>query len=166
MADLTAKAPFEAQKVHELHDQSLKPAKPESWEPSYRKYLGWPLLAVLLTIGGCAVVFQFRDAWDSHRDWVPPAAIQGMAPGAVALAYLSWRGRFGEMWIGATLLFVALGLLLADWMVSVSTDNYPRAEDALTIIGAIVFGGAVVALVIGMIVAEVRSPVKAPQPEL
>lgn len=166
MADFSAKAPVEPAKVDELHDQSLKPAKPAGWRDSFRMYLGWPLLGVILSIGGTALVFQLRDGWDSHRDWVPPAAIQAVVPGALALAYLAWRGRVGDLWLGATLLSITLGLAFADWLVGVSTDAYGAAEDALTIAASVGLGLSIAALVWGFVRSEIKAPVRPPQPEM
>lgn len=165
MADFRAKAPFEATKVHALHDQSAKPAAPAAWRESFRAYLGWPVLGAVLSMGGAALVFELRDAWDSHRDWVPPAGVVGVVPGALALAYLFWRGRMDDLWPGATLLLITLGLTFADWLVGISTDGYGAAEDALTISATVGLGLSVAALVWGFVHSEWKAPVRAPQPE-
>lgn len=166
MADFTAKAPFEAEKAYELHDQTKFPEKPDNWEKDFRKWLGWPLLGLILTMGLAALVFEIRDAWHSHRDWVPPAATVNAIPGSLALAYLLWRQKWKEVMPGLVLVLITLALVFTNNLVGAMAENPDTAQDVLTISAAVTLGLAVVALVVGFLQAEIGNPQKAPAPEV
>ncbi|MGK2965743.1 MAG: hypothetical protein ACSLFM_09050 [Tepidiformaceae bacterium] len=166
MADFTAKAPFEAVKADALHDQTLKPERPDAWKMDFRMYLGWPLLGLLFSFGFAALVIELRDAWGSHRDWVPPAGMVNSIPGALALAYLGWRKKWKEVMPGAILVLITVALVAVNNLVGEMANNPDTAQDVITISGAVTLGLAVVALVIGFIKAEFGDPTKAPAPEM
>lgn len=161
--DWTAAAPANATKADELHDQSAMPAQPDGWRDAYLRFLGLPVLAILLMCGWAAVVFELREAWDSHRDWVPPGAIAGGAAGTVALAYLIWRKQFGYLLPAASL--ISLGLVFLIWNIVVDEgSDAPGWSDALTIMSTVSFAVGLFSAVIGLILAEMNDPTKAPAP--
>lgn len=162
--DMTARVPFETEKASELHDQEQMPAQPDDWKRDFRMYLGWPLLGVILAAGGAALVFEIRQAWDSHRDWVPPAAITGTSPAALAMAYLLWRRRLVELSPGlaflvATLAFTFIGVALEQG------DGSTAAKNTMTILAAVSLALTCVSFLAAFIWTEWKSPSRAPDPE-
>lgn len=161
---MTAKAPFEAEKPESLHDQGARPGYPDGWQAAWRMYLGLGLLGIALAAGGAALVFELRDGWESHRDWVPPAGIVGATAGALAFAYLLWRGRLVEMTPGVGLLVATLAFTLIGWSLE-RNDGRGAAQDAMTILGTVSLALTCMAFVGGFIWAEARSPARPPAPE-
>jgi hypothetical protein len=163
MANFSARAPVEPAKGGSyLHDRTRIPAGP-GWNIGeiVTANSGY-ILGVLLAIGACALVFELRDAWESRRDWVPPAALVPAVLGAMALGHLAQRGKVDLIGPPLFLLFFAVAAPILDIWIH---HEYPDEEGlqlAARIVGAVALGLAVVWLIIASIYAEAKDPAKAP----
>lgn len=167
MANLKAAAPIEEQKSGAyLHDRSRIPAGPErdwkQWAADNQGYLWGIAFGLLLT----AAVMQTRDAWESHRDWVPPALLVPSVLGGLALGHLGQRGKVNAAAVPSLLLGVtAFALLLHYWMKEEHPDSGAMLT-ALTITAYATLIGAVHWLIAAIIFVEATDPTRPPEPEV
>jgi hypothetical protein len=166
VADFQTAAPTEPKKTGDyLHDRSRIPARPKRGPGEYfGQYSGY-LMGVLLAIAVTALVFQLRDAWESHRDWVPPAAMVPAILGALALGHLAQRGRVNAIAVPVGLLFVAvLGPMLDLWL----DETFPEQDGlalTFTIISAVALGLATIWLLVAVLFVEATDPQEPPAAE-
>lgn len=167
MADFTAPAPVEPGKIGDyLHDRSRIPAPPKRQVSEILSQYSGLILGVLLAVGACALVFELRDAWESKRDWVPPAALVPAVIAAIALGHLAQRGKINYIGVPLILLFFAIGGPVLDIWIH---HEYPdRDEFALTfrIVAAVCLGLATVWLIVASLLVEANDPTKPPEPEM
>jgi hypothetical protein len=167
MADFQSAAPVEPNKIGDyLHERSRIPAAPERSAGHYWTVYGGFIVGVLFALAVSALVFELRDAWESHRDWVPPAAMVPAVLGAVALGHLASRARVNAIALPAFLLFIAAsGPQLNLWM----HHEFPEKDGislAITIVSALCLGIATVWLLVALLWTEATDPTHAPEPEM
>lgn len=166
-ATLTTPAPVETEKSGAyLHDRSRIPAGPPDTADAFLRRNVALLAGLVFTLALAALVVQTRAAWHTHRDWVPPAGVMGMAFGGLAVAHLLVRRRVDAA--AAALLLVVLAAVIALFNIlrGYQTDGGDALRDVMSIATTVLMGASVVAALIGFVYVEATSPTKAPQPEL
>lgn len=164
MADLSAPVPVEATKSGAyLHDRSRIPAAPETLTASLTRYLG-PLVGLAAGLGLVALAVQTRDGWESHRDWVVPAAATGCVLGGLALGYLAGRGKWLAALPGLGLVVVALILTALNIWRGEVVSGHDALRDATSIVTAVFLGASVAALGAALVWVEVTDPTRPPEP--
>jgi hypothetical protein len=167
MADFTARAPSEPTKIGAyLHDRSNRPVSPRGGAGSLVKNYWGYVLGILLALGATALVIEARAAWESHRDWVPPAGIVPGILAGLALGHLLQRGRLNAAASPIVFAFLAVVFLLMDMWRATYVDGPDVSRDVLTVLGAICLAVSFVWLVILLLVTELRSPTRPPGPEI
>ncbi len=167
MANLKAAVPIEEQKSGAyLHDRSRIPAGPKwdwkSWAANNQGYLWGIAFGLLLT----AAVMETREAWESHRDWVPPALLVPAVLGGLALGHLGQRGKVNAVAVPSFLLGItAFSLLLHFWLKEEHPDNGGMLT-ALTITSYATLIAAVHWLIGAVVFVEASDPTKPPEPEV
>ena len=164
MADWSDPAPTSPEREHWLHDQSKLPDAPTRGRLEYARML-LPLILGLLIAGGLvALAFEVRSSWDSHRDWVVPVTVPLLVLGGVGGAYLLQRGALAAL--APAIVFLVLAGLFAGFNIArgAETEGSDAGRDALSILGGVSLGLAVMSLVGGMIWVEAKSPTRAPAP--
>jgi hypothetical protein len=165
MADFTSRTPVEQKKLGEyLHERGNRPESPRG---SPLKLAGtyWGLvLGVILAIGAAALVVQTRVAWDSHRDWVPPATIVAGVLAGLSLGHLLGRGRLNDATPGMGLVFVAAVFTLMNIWRGYIVEGSDTGRDALTILTTVCIAAGFTWLILAAIVLEVRNPTRPPEP--
>jgi hypothetical protein len=161
MADFQAKAPVEPNKGGEyLHHRERLPDAPRSSVGTLiSQNSGW-IAGVIFALCVSALIFQLRDGWESHRDWVPPAAMVPCILGALAIGFLGQRGRVNAIAIPVGLLSLAvMSAMLHLWL----EEEFPKQEGlilAFTIIGSVSLGLGTLLVLVALLVVEGRDPVK------
>jgi hypothetical protein len=167
MADFSAAAPIEPRKSGDyLHDRSRIPGPPAASAGDWTMRFAGLALGILLAMGAAALIFELRDAWESHRDWVPPAALVPAALGAIALGHLAARGKINAIAVPMFLLFFAVFAPVMNIWIH---HEYPGKDGlrlAFTILGTITFALAVAWLLVSLIWVEKRDPTRPPEPEM
>lgn len=164
MANLSIPAPIEPEKSTWIHDRSQRPSAPESGRAELgRRWFGFAL-GLVVSVGLTAALFSLRDSWHNHREWlvtvIPVLVIAG-----VALGHLIARRRLLAMAVPGGFLFLALLFMLFD--IIADNDGSPMsARDTFSILGGIALGFAAVSFAVSLLWVELRSPTKAPTPEL
>jgi hypothetical protein len=165
MADFNAAAPVEQTKSGDyLHERERLPAAPDMGaDVQSSRWMGLAL-GVLFALGAAALIFELRDAWESHRDWVPPAALVPGVLGAIALGYLAQRGRINHIAVPMFLLFLAIGgAVMNIWL----HEEYPDKDGlrlGFTIMATIAFAAALASLVASLLWVEAKDPTRPPDP--
>ena len=162
MADLAAPAPFEPEKSTSLHDRAERPKAPAASTATQAKRFAEGGLALLLTVGFVALLFQTRATWEGQRDWVVPATVPLAVISAIALAGLLMRKQMIAAGPGLLFLAFALGLTGAN----IGGAGSGRAQDVLTITTAVLLGIAAACFLIAFVIVEWTRPFKAPAPEM
>lgn len=166
MADLAAPAPIETEKANFLHDRSRIPAAPKS---TTRDLVERYAIIALALAGAFALqwlAFQTRDSWDSHRDWVVPMTTPITAAAGVCLGYLAYRRKWEPFM--ASFIWFALALILTGWNYALGREDNPdeTLRDVLAISIAILIGIGDLFAFAGVVWVEMRSPTKAPTPQM
>ncbi len=167
MADFSSPAPVEPNKIGDyLHQRERIPSPPKRSVGELIMQNSGYILGVLLALGAGVLVFELRDAWESHRDWVPPAALVPAVLGAIALGHLAQRGKINAIGIPLFLIFIAVfGPVINIWM----HHEYPGRDGLMlmfTIISALCLGVATVWLIIATLFVEATDPTRPPEPEM
>lgn len=167
MADLNAPAPVEPSKIGDyLHDRQRIPEAPKRSVGEWLSQFAGLITGVVFVLLGSLLVFELRDAWESHRDWVPPAGISLAVIGGVSLGYLAQRGRVNALAIPVGLIFISImGVSLDLWL----EEEFPDKEGlrlAFIIMSAIAGGVAAVWLFFAAIFVEASDPTHAAEPDV
>ncbi len=163
MADFSLPAPYEPQKVDELHRGEAKPKPPRLPIPQLLRAHATIILGTALGLGFVALAFEARASWGSHRDWVVPVTVPFWALAGVAMASLLLRRRWAEAAAGLALLAVVLALTAVDVWAAYSGGS-DALRDALAILTGVALGAMVVAAVAGYVWSELRAgPPPAPE---
>jgi hypothetical protein len=163
MADFSAPVPVEPAKGGSyLHDRTRIPPGPAWGIGSIITANSGYILGVLLAVGACALVFELRDAWESKRDWVPPAALVPAVLGAVALGHLAQRGKINLIGPALFLLFFAVAAPILDIWLHHEYPDKDGLQLAGRIVGAVALGLGAAWLIIAAIYAEATDPTKPP----
>lgn len=166
MANFSVPAPYEPEKSGAyLHDRSRLPAGPGDRNADMR-YLLVPLLAIAFGIGLFALCVQTRAAWDTHRDWVVPASAQVAVLGGLGLGYLLARNKWLEALPGIGLLLIAVVITALNIWRGEVVSGSDALRYAMGIVTTVFIGLTVIALVGGLIAAEVTDPTRPPEPEV
>jgi hypothetical protein len=167
MADFTTPAPVEPVKGGDyLHDHSRIPAAPKRSVGQVLYQFSGLIAGVLFVLLGAALVFELRDAWESHRDWVPPAGITLAVVGGVSLGHLLVRGRVNAVALPVGLIFISVMCVALDLWIH---EEYPDKDGlrlAFVITSAITGGIAAIWLFFAAIFVEATDPTHAPEPEM
>lgn len=165
MTNFAAKAPTHPERTDELHARSSLPEAPAVSRLQLASRFSILIVGVIFAVAFSAIGIQLREGWDSHRDWVVPAAVSGALISGPALAYLIFTGRNRVAAIGSLLMFFALAFMLMhilynldDAEVSSSWNNF------FSISGAIFYVGGLLALQLGLVWA-IFVPKKEPPAE-
>ncbi|MBI2764557.1 MAG: hypothetical protein HYX53_01460 [Chloroflexi bacterium] len=164
MADLSSAMPVEPQKADYLHERSRIPAAPHASVVGLVRQNLTLVLSVAFTVGFFALAVQTRAGWDSRRDWVIPAAAQGAAIGAIAVAYLVTRKRVLAILPVAVLLVLAAGLTALNIWRGYETTGGDGLRNAMTIVTAVVIALALGSAFVTMLVVEGTNPTRPPAP--
>lgn len=167
MANLKAAVPIEDVKSGAwLHDRTRIPAGPgrdwKQWALDNQGYLWGIAFAIILT----AAVMQTRDAWETHRDWVPPALLVPAVLGGLALGHLGQRGKVNAVGVPAFLLGLAGFALALHWWIA---DEHPDKAAWLTTFTTIAYATLIAAvhwLIFAVVFVEAKDPTKAAEPEV
>lgn len=164
MANLSVPAPFEPEKSP-IHDRTLRPANPKIPRPAlFSRYWGFGLglcFAALLL----AMAFSARDGWENHREWVVAVTGPFYSLGGIAFGHVFYRRRLAPAAPAFVFLFLAAVFLGADILADLD-DADMTARDVLSILGGICLGFAVAGAIFAAVWVELRSPTKAPPPQM
>lgn len=164
MANLSIPAPIEPVKSTWIHDRSQRPAAPATDRAALvRRWWGFGL-GLVIAVGLTATLFSLRDSWHNHREWlvtvIPVLVIAG-----VGLGHLIARGRLIALAVPGGFLFIALLFMLFD-IIADNDGSSMGTRDSYSILGGIALGFAAVSMAIALLWVEIRTPTKAPTPEL
>jgi len=167
MANLKAAMPIEENKSGAyLHDRTRIPANREwnwkQWAANNQGYLWGIAFGLLLT----AAVMETREAWESHRDWVPPALLVPAVLGGLALGHLGQRGKVNVVAVPGFLLGVTLFAVVMHLWVK---EDHPGNGGLLTTFTIISYASLIAAahwLIAAVIFVEATDPTRPPEPEM
>ena len=166
MADFTARTPTEPTKLGAyLHDRTNRPASPRPGPLGLARRQWGLVLGLLLALGAAAFVIETRAAWDSHRDWVPPATIVAGVLAGLSLGYLAQRGKLAMVTGALVLLSVGIAFMVMNLYRGTLVEGPDGGRDALTILTTICIAISFAWLIITALVVELRMPTKVPPPE-
>src|SRR5690606_29240325 len=112
------------------------------------------ILGVVFAVAFSAIGIQLREGWESHRDWVVPAAVSGALVSGPALAYLLLTGRTKAAAIGAVLMFFALAFMLVHLLYNMDGNDVSGAlNDFFSISGAVFYVGGLIAMQLALVYA-------------
>lgn len=165
MANFSLPAPFEPEKSSFIHDRTTRPARPTtSNNDLVRRFAGFGLGLVLAAFM-LAIAFQARDGWENHREWVVAMSGPFFALGGIALGHLLYRKKLEAA--APALLFLVLAALIAGFDIAADADDADMAlRDALSIGGGVVLAISIACAVFAVLWVELRSPTKAPPPQM
>lgn len=166
MTNFAAKAPTHPERTDELHAPSSLPDAPAVSRLQLARRFAIVILGVILAVAFSAIGIQLREGWESHRDWVVPAAVSGALISGPALAYLLLTGRAKIAAIGSLLMFVALAFMLMHLLYNMDGDDVSGAlNDFFSITGAVFYVGGLIALQLGLVWAIMVPKKEAPAEE-
>ena len=165
MANFSLPAPFEPEKSSFIHDRTTRPARPTTSNNALvRRFAGFGL-GLVLDAFMLAIAFQARDGWENHREWVVAMSGPFYALGGIALGHLLYRKKLEAA--APALLFLVLAALIAGFDIAADAGDADMAlRDALSIGGGVVLAISIACAVFAVLWVELRSPTKAPPPQM
>lgn len=154
MTNFAAKAPTHPDRPDELHAQESLPAAPKVSRIQMATRFSILGLGVIFAVAFSAIGIQLREGWESHRDWVVPAAVSGAIISGPALAYLLLTGRMMAAAIGGALMFIALAFMLMHILYNIDGDDVSGALNSFfSIGGAVFYVGGLIAMQLALVYA-------------
>lgn len=165
MANFSLPAPFEPEKSSFIHDRTTRPARPAtSNNDLVRRFAGFGLGLVFAAFM-LAIAFQVRDGWENHREWVVAMSGPFYALGGIAIGHLLYRKKLEA--VAPALLFLVVAAALAGIDIAAdANDASMTARDLLSISGGIALAISIACAVFAVLWVELRSPTKAPPPQM
>jgi len=165
MANFSDRAPFESEKTAYIHDRTTRPDRPVVTRSELARRWGGTAAGLALSVGFTAVLFSLRDSWDNHREWIV-TIIPILSIAGIAMGHLLARKKANALLVGGTFLFLALVFAGGDFFVDREANPNETARDVLSMLGGICLVISVHAFAFALIWTELRSPTKAPLPEM
>lgn len=165
MANFSIPAPFEPEKSAFIHDRTTRPARPAVARGELlRRFAG---LGMGLVIAGImlAIAFQVRAGWENHREWVVAMTGPFYAMGGIAIGHLLARQKWEP--VAPALIFLALAATCAGIDIAADADDADLVlRDVLSIVGGILLAISIACALFAVLWVEIRTPTKAPPPQL
>lgn len=165
MANFSLPAPFEAEKSAFIHDRSTRPVRPAvSRAELVRRFAG---LGMGLVVAGImvAIAFQVRAGWDNHREWVVAMSGPFYAIGGISIGHLLARQKWEP--VAPALIFLALAAACAGLdIVADAGDADMVLRDLLSVAGGILVAISIGCALFAALWVEIRTPTKAPPPQM